>query len=766
MAWNGTADVRVINHLAREMWTDWTFRISKQVEEQLKKNANQWQDRLTEVKEAKGKWGALAHAGRSIARKNILAKLLHASNTATNMIEGTNVKNSSNISNQESIGKAHGSLEALIRLASASDKTIQKYACEVLAIISLHRTNQQRLMEMRSFIPTMTLLIDMSICEEVQSSAASILANLAYNNSQIIHMMGKCGVVSKLTKIFIVSTQLDVLGTVSAALINMLHDCDKNRKIFYDLGGIQAALRLCHSEVAISSVEVQANAVELLANATCLDGNIGVSDIIKKAGVRPLVLLCASQYLAVQQQISLVIGNLALSEDLRIILVEEGAVHALLLLVDEYKLNIPLNEDSEHLLNEKQINVTVANSLWALSNIAWSAEAQDQIGLHLEKLLSLCRDVQDSKIQENTAKLIANILYFHEGNRRRMLQFNGLKIMVRLCNISDNARLLGQLCRVLGTMVHNHVNAKVLSKFEISKSLVKLCLHKDVEVQQYAAWALGNLATHDDVKKSVIEAGAIEAIVKLNGSSNTGVARAASRTLDILNDLVLVPELSASKSKFGAVPSLVDMLQTDNEPIRIFAAEELAKETWAEGRSVQDKALKLDGVDALIELLSEKKIDVVLKALWALRNLTHMHVDNQSRLGSCGGIKKILKCVRENDEIAEAAVMALITACSGHEKNCRRLIVSGLHDLIEISESEAYIKPLVLDLLKIIGPYRYILCTKCGWRNSQGKHCQKCSAELKLFVLPNTKTRENIKSSGKMRKKRKQEKDTKLPAIL
>eukprot|EP00941_MAST-03F_sp_MAST-3F-sp1_P001484 g1484.t1 len=750
MVWDGNADGRVINHLGREMWIAWTARIANKLEDDLRKDAEAWQDRLQEVKKERGLWAAAAAAGRTMARKAIMARLLHVGATKTKIL-GTDLQNDANIANQERVGSTPGTLQNIADLTKSPDGNVQRYACEVLAVVSLQEKNRDRLLQLKNFLPGMISLLDVSSAEEVQSAAASTLANLAYNNPKNIQLMGTCGAVLKLTKILVNSKELDVLATVTAALINMLHMSDFNRSIFHEHGGVKAALNLCHGKTAISSAEVQANSAELLANATCLQSE-SLADVFKEIGVRPLVLLCASKEATVQRQIGLIIGNLSLFDEHRASLIKSGAVHALLLLVDKHKEN----------------SKAAANALWALSNLAWSADAQDQIGKYMEVVVELCQTAEE-EVQENAVLLLANVMYFHEGNRRRMTHAGGtkgggLRILLRLCSTNENPRVLSNVCRVLGTSAHNDENAIFMAENGAAELLIGLCANTNHDVQQYAVWAIGNMAVHDGLKTVILEAGAVDAVVKLNASDSADVRKETSRTLDILGDMVLGRELSHAKRKFGAVPGLIDMLKEEDPSVREFAAEELAKESWAEGKKAQDEVMGAAGVDALISMLEDQdNPKVVLRALWAIRNVTHGHDGNQNRINNGGATEKILRLVSSNNaEIAEAAIMCLIGLCSSNTRNCRRLLSQGLDGLLQTAERGGRNAELALDLLKIVGPYSYILCTGCGFRNPGGKHCRICGGKISFFVLPdgNQKALEDFS----VHKSQKRE-ETKFPTI-
>jgi hypothetical protein len=170
---------------------------------------------------------------------------------------------------------------------------------------------------------------------------------------------------------------------------------------------------------------------------------------------------------------------------------------------------------------------------------------------------------------------------------------------------------------------------------------------------------------------------------------------------------------------------------------------------------------------------------VLLPALWALRNLSHDNNTTKNKIGSTGGVEAMLQLCTDqmrgggavalgkekppNDgdgeggsggdpEVLEASLAVLTNLCIDHERNCRKLLMSGIDTLIQIAEAGggATAKPedqdgqrygstnssLAADLLQLIGPFNYILCGngKCGHRNAGGTTCEECGYPISFEV--------------------------------
>ena len=119
--------------------------------------------------------------------------------------------------------------------------------------------------------------------------------------------------------------------------------------------------------------------------------------------------------------------------------------------------------------------------------------------------------------------------------------------------------------------------------------------------------------------------------------------------------------------------------------------------------------------------------------------------------------------------ILESGLSALINACVGHERNCRRMLRLGLDVLIDFAEGSAFDaidpasvgselhdealsgqeqqkaiqrrlsgirdsqksnKALATSLLQILGPYNWVNCQNCGHKNFGGTNCTNCGHSI------------------------------------
>jgi hypothetical protein len=196
----------------------------------------------------------------------------------------------------------------------------------------------------------------------------------------------------------------------------------------------------------------------------------------------------------------------------------------------------------------------------------------------------------------------------------------------------------------------------------------------------------------------------------------------------------------------------------------------------------------LQGVEALLGCCSARSKKVLLPALWALRNLSHDNATTKNKIGATGGVESMLRLCSEqmrdggavalgkekppadradgagegtegtesttggDPEVLEASLAVLLNLCIDHERNCRKLLMSGIDTLIQIAEAGAGAseKPedqdgqrygstnssLAADLLQLVGPFNFILCGngECGHRNAGGTTCEMCGYPISFEI--------------------------------
>ena len=169
-------------------------------------------------------------------------------------------------------------------------------------------------------------------------------------------------------------------------------------------------------------------------------------------------------------------------------------------------------------------------------------------------------------------------------------------------------------------------------------------------LQRHVAMAFVNLSVHDDNKRRILDAGGVEALVRLQGSSDQEVRDTAAQALEILADVPADSELAAKKQNFG-IDNMVEMLRADNPLIQGMAAEALAEEVWNDP-SKQQQIMDKKGAEALLEAIeANNDKETLLPALWALRNLAYNNETTKTKIGKRQGIEKLVKVC--NDQVCD-----------------------------------------------------------------------------------------------------------------
>ena len=454
---------------------------------------------------------------------------------------------------------------------------------------------------------------------------------------------------------------------------------EKNHAILAECGGLEALLGLLSSPRAVENEYISSNATEAIANATRSYDTVIITKMLS-IGARSLVLLCASKVIDVRRNCALAIGNVAQGEATRKKMGDVGAIEALFLLAEAndatsqvvytysvvpscYITYMPYN--TFHIYIYMQ-----TNACWALSNLAWCPENQERIGDFFAQLLHLIGSIEIA-VRTHATAVLANCLYFHEGNRRRLGRTPDA--IATLCRLlcTPYPEFQAHAARALGAAAYNDVNCKLIGLVGGVEELTKICAVENADVQQYAAFALGNLAVHDNNKTILSSCGAVEALVNLNASSNSAVVRTANEALAVLANTTNQSLLVKKKDNFG-VDGLIGLCNVDNALVQGLAAEALAEETWNDLKK-QDAISQAKGIDALLKVLIVADSTAVIRALWALRNATYKHPGNKDSVGKKGGIRTLLRLasVSNNPEQVEAALACLTNVCIDHEMNCR-----------------------------------------------------------------------------------------------
>ncbi|CAM9386389.1 unnamed protein product, partial [Ectocarpus sp. 8 AP-2014] len=472
---------------------------------------------------------------------------------------------------------------------------------------------------------------------------------------------------------------VDAVQAATAALANLLCYSEANAVRLVAAGGIGVLVGLVSSYKPHNLLdfdqaeEIQANAAEALVNATRNHGD-EVTVRIHSLGISPLVLMCGSHNLQVQRHAALVIGNVCQTDVHRATAGEEGAAEALFALCDT-------NDD-----------VVRANALWALGNLAWDPHNQERIGRYISQLLALASSSW-LPIRTNALICLGNSLFFHEPNRRRLEAIDeALLTLLGYCDHDHSAPVQEAALRCLVSLTYvDRIVATLVDAGCISLFVSSLAPSVPTAVRHPAALALLNVSVHDLYKSRVAEAGGVEAAVALLGSDNPEERELATKILAALACTEADDEDSGKKQQLD-LPHLLGIVQTKgNLTAQKAAAEQIAQEV-SQNPSKQRSLGESGGLAVLLGMCDHNtEAPLLVPVLWGLRNCLHGNDANKNRFVRAGGLEVLVQLCHSSRSagewgVAEGVLTTLVTAATGNEKICRRLLRVGLDQLIDAAE--------------------------------------------------------------------------------
>lgn len=615
---------------------------------------------------------------------------------------------------------------------------------------------------------------------EVQMHAAVTIANLCHKNEEAQAIFGAANAIPALLSMC--TTNLtDLLEASTAALANMTCQFDPNCQRAIEADGIQIMVTLISQAYTENLLdldqndEIQANAAEMLTNVTRYGGK-GTTKVFNSALIDTLVVMCASDNKQVRRNVPLVIGNISQNESCRCEIGDRGGVEALFLVL----------EDPD--------NVVQANALWALSNLMWHPPNQERAGRFMKDVLQ-CLQSKFEPIYYNSSTLLANMLYYNNGNRVRFLETDGAidDVIQVVREKKDKTAMEGALRSLLSLSYLDHVAAWLGVDAQCVPLFISLMNPPfiSLDIMRYSAEILLNMCLHHSNRQLIVDNYGIEALVHLQSDSDEHIRNTASKIINHLEDITPPEVLARMKSDIG-LERMVTLASDPDPLIRAVAAESIGEEIWSDP-SKQKRANDIGGMDALLAIAANatEAVESLLPALWSIRNLLNNNPEGQSQFNYRDGTGVIISVlgrtltgmyVEETEKLIEASLACLVTAIVNHERNSRRLLVVGLEVIMDLAEGKPLqtfgadihvrnsmksegILALAKSLLLMLGPYNYVVCKNCHKKQDlQGTACYHCGYRLLVEVAASEVNEK--KEQRLLKSKEKQRLSKKLPGSL
>ena len=227
--------------------------------------------------------------------------------------------------------------------------------------------------------------------------------------------------------------------------------------------------------------------------------------------------------------------------------------------------------------------------------------------------------------------------------------------------------------------------------------------------------------------------------------------------------------------EIGAIDSLLANVQLCNQHFDQFVKQS------ATGASFDDTMVPYnnnnegnDDSSVVTHEMIQQDIQLLLPALWSLRNTVHQYYPGQMQFYFCNGVPILAQLIRnvntgfyqkETEKLLESAISCLISAVSNnHEKNSRKLVMVGLDGILDLTKESTILKnyqkgnyhntaslpyiqfvikaiqseglqALVNALLLALGPYNYVICKNCHRKQDlHGTSCFYCGHRLLVDV--------------------------------
>lgn len=691
--------------------------------------------------------------------------------------EGPYIDSSGKISSSKSIIE---SLILSISNPSYVDWEIIRNVTLALSISSYDDTHRQNILEIPHCVELLVSLCSLQYDVEANCYVAITIANLCFNDEQVQFSFGNCGALPALLAL-LSSIAVDVLESVTGALVNLTSICDRNCSILMSINGVATLICIIKRSISENLLdldqnnEVQANAIETLTNISRYNCDMLAAKFDSET-ISCIALLCASNNMLLKRQAALILGNIAQNATCRMEICSQGGIEALALLLEE--------RDS----------FVQASSLWALSNLMWYAPNQDKAGRYLDKILEfLIYPV--AYVRKNAFLLLANLLYYNNSTCDRFLSTDAA--IELLIDVLDTAKLSIKDIRNLRDIDSLIARDSAIEEKRVDSNLVQVldcCLRSllslscvdsaslwlgsvdsnaklfltycdpravSVAIAKTSLEIIANLCIHDANRRCLINNRAVEVLVELFVHDSPEISQLANHIVDRLKDLAPPDFVARVRANIGE-KNMLQLTAHEDPLVRLAAVED-----------VSDRALKgteadcMSSVIALLKVCENHMMDVntLIPSIWSLKSMISGRGYLQSHFGENDGVAILIKILSacmtlsfgsHTSKVLESSLLCLQAAVTENKRSSRFLVQhsKGLDLLLQISgenlNKRSFAKKLKSDpnsavassILHNLGKFNYVICRHCSKKQDvSGTSCLHCGHKLLFDVVDTSKPR-------------------------
>ncbi|KAK9370028.1 armadillo-type protein [Lipomyces kononenkoae] len=419
---------------------------------------------------------------------------------------------------------------------------------------------------------------------------------------------------------------------------------NRGEEDFFSSGPLRALTTLVYS----SNVDLQRSAALAFAEITEKD-----VQAVNEETLSPILLLLQSSDFEVQRAASAALGNLAVNNDNKILIVEMGGL--------------------EPLIRQMQsVNVEVqCNAVGCITNLATHEDNKVKIARSgaLVPLTKLAKS-KDMRVQRNATGALLNMTHSDE-NRQELVTAGAIPVLVSLLQ-SPDADVQYYCTTALSNIAVDASNRHILAETEpkLVSRLVSLMDSTEPKVQCQAALALRNLASDeskmlckvprtntysqtDKCQLEIVQAGGLPALLRLLQSP---VPQLVLSSVACIRNISIHPDNESPIIEAGFLKPLVALLKGNSTPPPSSSAS-VSSSSNASAPAPAAPAAPVAAAAAAASSATQEEIQC--HTISTLRNLAASSERNKKAIVEAGTVDKCISLVSN----VSTSVQSEMTAC-------------------------------------------------------------------------------------------------------
>lgn len=420
---------------------------------------------------------------------------------------------------------------------------------------------------------------------------------------------------------------------------------------FFSNGPLRALSTLVYSE----NIDLQRSAALAFAEITEKDVRAVNRDVLE-----PILILLQSSDPEVQRAACGALGNLAVNNDNKVLIVEMGGLEPLIRQMMSTNIEVQ------------------CNAVGCITNLATQDDNKSKIAKSgaLIPLTKLAKS-KDIRVQRNATGALLNMTHSDE-NRQELVNAGAVPVLVSLLS-NEDADVQYYCTTALSNIAVDETNRKKLATTEpkLVSQLVNLMISPSPRVQCQATLALRNLASDSGYQVEVVKAGGLPHLVQLLTSNHQPLVLAA---VACIRNISIHPQNEALIIDAGFLKPLVDLLDySDLEEIQCHAVSTLRNLAASSERN-RLALLAAGAIDKCKDLVLNVPLSVQLEILACFAILA-LADDLKPRLYESHIIDVLIPLTfSENGEVCGNSAAALANLCSRVSDDHKQYILKNWSD--------------------------------------------------------------------------------------